>query len=210
MQNNLLITQAMNQKAFVLIGLTLMVLVCILGCKHDDEPAECAPYDCLPPVASQSLGTVPLDTVCLGKWQWSYTIEQNRFSGSGWLTVDTLYPGDEVEGFESLSEYSMTIDDRSITISRNGEIVSCGCYSEWSSRIIQNLGSGNDSAVQAFYTWDLHSEIIYRGWAVWLSGTDAFNTSLVSAEPYNTTLPEEPTYEEETAIRFRSVFIKVE
>jgi hypothetical protein len=200
----------MIQKAFVLIGLTLMVLICFLGCNHDDERTECAPYECLPPVASLSPGTVPIDTVCLGKWQWSYTIEQNRFSGSGWLTVDTLYPGDDVEGFEPLSEYSMTIDDRSITISRNGEIVSCGCYSEWWSRTVPNFGSNNDSIVQAFYKYHSPSGVEYQNWAVWISGTGAFNTSPLSAEPYNTVASEEPTYEEETAIRFRSVFIKVD
>jgi hypothetical protein len=105
----------------------VFALAMVVGCDTDKE--------CLS-ASYRDNPHVPEDSLCLGTWQWVYTLEHK--SHPWWDTVqgtyvsDTIFPGEYKSGFEVVEFAYGTITDSEICFNINGEIIS-GCYKTRSS-----------------------------------------------------------------------------
>jgi hypothetical protein len=126
------------------------------------------------------------------------------------MLFDTIYPGDEVTGFETINYYSVLIDEKSICVTQD-ESVNQGCYPKWESSLHSSqINSPPYNYVVSSYLWNASGGWTGRfNWGVHLIGNLALDYS-PSGLPYNTSISGTPTYEEDTGIRYSSVFTRVE
>jgi hypothetical protein len=182
----------------------VFMFVSVVAC---NEPTD----DQCPPASASSAGVVAEDSVCLGAWQWAHTYKWiSQVGGNDWILSDTIYPGDPIDGFTTVSQYSVTIESACIRISANGETIAYGCYDEWESHLRYNIGLNNDTAVVASFSWLPESGHQNLSWGVYVSGAQATDRSLYTTMPYNTTQTGTATFEDDTGIRYRNVFMRME
>jgi hypothetical protein len=176
---------------FIFVSITLIV-----GCNQDDDPED---EECELPVMRSN--RIEEDTLCLGSWSWTYSLKWNKTFQDEWVVTDTVYPGEVVQGFETINDASM-INKKEIYLIKNGGC-SVGCYKYWSSSYMYNSSGPSDTVVFClFEAWELASYIgmsVYISEVVQVSNQAQIGTQLFYVDD-----------EEGEGIRYRDRYVRVE
>mgnify|MGYP007114307682 CR=1 FL=1 len=132
----------------------------IAGCNQEDpEDEEC-------PIATMRTNRIEQDTLCQGTWSWTHSLKWHDDFQGGWVLTDTIYPGEDLVGFETVNDATVMISDNEIYVVKNS-VCSGGCYKYWSSQYQYHSTGPSDTVVYClFEAWELAS---YLGMSVYVS-----------------------------------------
>ena len=135
-----------RENIFVKVCITVVIFVISTsGCKKCD--LECS-------VAPIVIGSVPVDSVGFGHWEWIYTVKKVKDWQNQWVVADTLLPGETEEGYATLDYVYGTIDEGRIRFNISGRIVD-GCYKTRYSALFHASTGPTDTVVGCGYQeWD--------------------------------------------------------
>lgn len=187
----------MKNKSIFCGILSFFILVGVVGCNENPEMEPCEP-------ATVEAFSVPEDSLCLGHWQWIYTIKRSwNYFQEEWVVVDTVYPGDIEPGFETLDYAHCTIGLSEMCFNKSGTVAS-GCYRLRNSLLSPAYDGPSDSVVStAFFDWDADYGIQISAYLPEAQGDTTF------AEVYGLWMFYVED-EEGDGVRYRNRFVKVE